>query len=48
MVPKGQLSVKDNIKVYFFGATQDWCTVIIIALFFLGNNQHCHDYMQLT
>ena len=26
MVPKGQLSVKDNTQVYFFGVTTNLCT----------------------
>ena len=47
MVPKGQLSVKDNIQVYFFGATKNWCTASLRALVFLGNDQQCHDYMLL-
>ena len=34
MVPKGQLSVKDNIQVYFFGATKNWCTAVLRALVF--------------
>ena len=34
MVPKGQLSVKDNTQVYFFGATKNWCTASLRALVF--------------
>ena len=34
IVPKGQLSVKDNTQVYFFGATKNWCTVGLRALVF--------------
>ena len=34
MVPKGQLSVKDNTQVYFFGATKNWCTAGLRALVF--------------
>ena len=32
MVPKGQLSVKDNTQVYFFGTTKNWCIASLRAL----------------
>ena len=32
MVPKGQISVKNNTQVYFFGATKNWCTIIILII----------------
>ena len=32
--PIGQLSVKDNTQVYFFGAAKNWCTASPRALFF--------------
>ena len=44
MVPKRQLSVKDNTQVNFFGSMKNLCTA---SLWFLGNNQQCHDYMLL-
>ena len=34
MVPKGQLSIKDNTQVYFFSATKNWPTASLRALFF--------------
>ena len=34
MVPKGQLSVKDNTQVYIFGATKNWGTASLRALVF--------------
>ena len=34
MVTKRQLSVTDNTQVYFFGATKNWCTASLRALFF--------------
>ena len=30
MVPKGQLNVKDNTQVYFFGAMKNWCTASLV------------------
>ena len=38
IVPKGQLSVKDNTQIYFFGA-QRIGVLLVFELLFLGNNQ---------
>ena len=46
MIPRRQVSVKDNTQV-FFSVQRRTGVLIVFGLRFLSNNLQCHDCMQL-